>query len=200
MSWPRVYGPSRSPRTEPSRPWLLQGGPAHADGSDVTATLPTWFDDDVVEPVSSGVDHVVLRLAGSRYAVCASDVAEVVPLTRTTRLPGVPGWIVGAANWRGHVLPIVDLRPLLALPVSPPPSSARVVVLSFDDVEVGLLAEAVTGLTEVPEGCSPAVFALSGDAANLIVGLVESGPGGPVSVLGTSALLALGARVGRPAR
>jgi chemotaxis signal transduction protein len=94
----------------------------------------------------------------------------------------------------------VDLRSLLALPVTPLPSSARVVVLSVDDVEVGLVAEAVTGLLEVPEDRSAAPLTLVGDSADLLVGLVESDVGGPVAVLGTRAVLALGARVGRSAR
>lgn len=166
----------------------------------MTVSLPTWFDEDVVEPESTGADHVVIRLGGGRYGVRARDVAEVVPLPRTTRLPGVPAWVTGVGNWRGHVLPLVDLRSLLALPVTPLPSSARVVVLSVDDVEVGLVAEAVTGLLEVPDDRTAAPLTLVGDAAELLVGLVESDVGGPVAVLGTRAVLALGARVGRSAR
>jgi purine-binding chemotaxis protein CheW len=108
--------------------------------------------------------------------------------------------VIGVANWRGHVLPLVDLRPLLGLTVGSLPSSARVVVVSVDDVEVGLVAEAVTGLVAVPGDCPPAPLTLLGDAADLLVGLAESGPGGPVAILATHAVLALGARVGRPAR
>ncbi|HSN07130.1 MAG TPA: chemotaxis protein CheW [Candidatus Angelobacter sp.] len=166
----------------------------------MTVTLPTWFDDDVVEPESAGVEHVVVRLGGGRYGIRAQDVAEVVRLPGTTRLPGTPAWVCGVANWRGHVLPLVDLRPLLQVPAVPLPSSARVVVLAVGDLEVGLLAEAVAGLVEVPEQLDPGHVTLAGDAADLVAGLADGGPGGPVAVLRTASVLGLRSRIARTGR
>jgi chemotaxis signal transduction protein len=159
--------------------------------------MPTWFDDDVVEAEPTGVDHVVMRLGGGRYGVCAPDVAEVVPVPRSTRVPGTPSWVVGVGNWRGHVLPIVDLRSVLGLPLSPLPSSARLVVLSVDDMEVGLVAEAVAGLVEVPEDLDPTPVTLPAGAVDLLLGLAKSDVGGPVAVLSTPALLGLRSRISR---
>jgi purine-binding chemotaxis protein CheW len=161
----------------------------------VTAAPLTWFDDDdVVLDETSHVDHVVVRLGSGRYGVCAPDVAEVIPLPRLTRVPNTSAWLCGVGNWRGHVLPVVDLRPLLGLPMTPLPSSARVVVVSVDDVEVGIIAEAVAGLIEVPESCDAPPVTLTGTAADLVVGLADGGVGGPVAVLATSGLLGLRGR------
>jgi purine-binding chemotaxis protein CheW len=162
----------------------------------VTETLPTWFDDDVVELEDPGVDHVVVRLGGGRYGLAARDVAEVVPVPRVTRLPGSPVWLRGLANWRGHVLPVIDVRPLLDLPVTPLPTSARLVVVAVDDVEVGVVAEQVSGLVPVPDPCPPAPAGLTGGSADLVRGLADPGPAGPVAVLGTRQLLALGSGSG----
>jgi purine-binding chemotaxis protein CheW len=162
------------------------------DDHTVTTSTATWFDDDLVETADVlGTDHVVIRLGGGRYGIAAPDVAEVTPLPRLTRVPGTPAWICGVSNWRGHVLPVIDLRPLLGVPSSPLPSSARVVVVSVDDVEVGIVAEAVAGLVDVPDECDPAPVTLVGAAATLIIGLADSGPGGPVAVLSTPAVLGL---------
>ncbi len=163
----------------------------------MTVTLPTWFDDDVVEPVELGVDHVVVRLGGGRYGICAPDVAEVTRLPRLTRVPGTPTWVCGVANWRGHVLPLVDLRPLLQVAAVALPSSARVVVVAVGELEVGLVAEAVTGLVEVPDRLDPRPVTLVGDAADLVAGLTDGGPGGPVAALRTDAVLGLRARIAR---
>ena len=159
--------------------------------------LPTWFDDEVVEPAPTGVDHVVVRLGGGRYGVRAPDVAEVVTVPTSTRIPGTPAWVIGVGNWRGHVLPMIDLRSLLGVPVSPLPSSARLVVLTVDDVEVGLVAEAVAGLVEVPDDLVPAPVTITAEASDLIVGLTHGEPGVPVAVLGTAAVLALRSRLPR---
>ena len=170
------------------------------DDPHVTLAMPTWFDDDVVEherPV--GHDHVVVRLGGGRYAVAAADVAEVVAVPHCTRVPGTPPWVVGVANWRGHVLPVIDLRPLLGVGAGPLPTSARLVVVSVEDVEVGLVTEAVTGLLEAGDDLRTTPATLTGDASDLVAGVAEDGTSGPVAVLSTRAVLALSARVSRPA-
>jgi purine-binding chemotaxis protein CheW len=156
----------------------------------VTVTPPTWFEEDLRDPEVTGRDHVLVRLAGGRYALLATDVAEVVPIPTLTRLPRSPEWVAGAVNWRGHVLPVVDLRPVLGLATPPLPSSARLVVITAGDLEVGVVTEAVLGLLEVPDPCPPAPAAVSAVAGPLVVGLVDDGAG-PAVVLDTGALLGL---------
>lgn len=136
-------------------------------------------------------DHVVVRLGSGRYAVCAPDVAEVISVPALTRIPGAPVWLCGIGNWRGHVLPVIDLRPVLGAAVSPSPSSARVVVLAVDDVEVGILADAVTGLLPVPDDCDPPPTNVHGPARDLLRGITDGGTAGPVGVVLTAAVIAL---------
>jgi chemotaxis signal transduction protein len=135
-------------------------------------------------------EAVVVRFGGARYAVPMADVAEVIPVPRVTRVPGTPMWLTGVVNWRGRVLSVVDLRPVIGDPMSPLPSSARLLVLTSDIAEAGLLVEAVTGLLSpdrpapepVPATVVPAV-------AELVSGVVDDG--GPVSLLDASAVLRL---------
>ena len=149
---------------------------------------------------SAGTDHVLVRIAGGRYAIAATDVAEVVPLLELTRLPGAPAWLPGIGNWRGHVLPVLDLRPLLDVPVSPSPSSARVVVLSVDEIEIGVLTDAVTGLAPVPDECPAPPVTVGQDAVLLLRGLAPGDGAGPIAVLDTAALLGLQERLPRQRR
>lgn len=135
-------------------------------------------------------DAIVVRLGVARYAIPMADVAEVVHVPVVTRVPGMPSWLAGVVNWRGHVLPLLDLRPLLSEPLNPLPSSARVVVLTRDGVEAGLVVELVTGLlTPTEEAPLPAPSTASSDAVNLVVGVVDAG--GPVSLLDAVAVLEL---------
>jgi chemotaxis signal transduction protein len=178
----------------------LQGIPLPADDPSVSLehAEPTWFDDDVVEPDAAGLDHVVVRLGPGRYGVEAVRVVEVVPVPALTRLPAAPAWVRGVGNWRGRVLPVVDLRPLLGVAATPLASSARVVVLRSDETEVGVVADAVQGLLEVPEDHEPPPVTLAGDSAELVRGLAdESSPYGPVALLDADAVLRLGRRVAR---
>ncbi|MGD9956082.1 MAG: chemotaxis protein CheW [Candidatus Nanopelagicales bacterium] len=161
----------------------------------------TWFDDDLedLEAVAS-LEHVLLRLGAGRYAVAAEHVVEVVPVPPLTRVPAAPGWLVGVGNWRGHVLPVADLRQLLGIDATPLASSGRVVVLRGDEVEVGVVADQVLGLLEVPVDHDPAPLTLAAEASDLVVGLSDDGAAtGPVAILDAGAVLGLArSRPSRP--
>jgi purine-binding chemotaxis protein CheW len=148
-------------------------------------------------PTVVPVGAVVLRLGGSRYAVDMSDVAEVAALPRVTRVPRTPAWLLGVANWRGRLLPVLDLRPLFATPTVPLPSSARLVVVSRNDLLVGVVAEAVPGVHDADlAAAAPAPPTLPPDAAALVTGQVAD-RSGPIAVLDAAAVLALRERVDR---
>lgn len=128
---------------------------------------------------------VVVRLGGSRYALPMSAVAEVGRPPALTRVPGLPAWLAGVANWRGRVLAILDLRPLLTATGAPLDRRARLVVLHSNGVPVGLLTEGVEGTHLLDEDViEPALAHLPGTAADLLVGQTtdEAGPCGVVDL------------------
>ncbi len=138
---------------------------------------------------------MVVRIGSGRYALDLSGVAEVVTAPRVTRVPGLPRWLSGVANWRGRILPVLDLRPLLAEEQSPLPSSARLVILSAENVDAGLLVEVVTGLLDADGGSAQPVPATAGaDVAALVTGIVDDGHG-PVSLLDSAEVLRLRSRL-----
>lgn len=140
---------------------------------------------------------VLLRLGSSRYAVDMPDVAEVLPLPGVTRVPGAPAWLLGVANWRGRMLPVLDLRPLLATPVVPLASSARVLVVARGELVAGLVAEAVPGVYDAPlTHLEPPPPTLTGEAARLVTGQVTDATG-PLAVLDVGAVLGLRDRLDR---
>ena len=108
------------------------------------ATLTEDATADVVTGVAAG--GILLRLGSSRYAVAMADVAEVASVPQVTRVPGAPAWLAGVANWRGRMLPVLDLRALLGADAVPLASSARLVVLASDDDVAGVVAEADHGV------------------------------------------------------
>ena len=160
--------------------------------------LPSASDpagDEVVAGRAAG--GVLLRLGSSRYAVAMADVAEVAAVPGVTRVPGSPPWLTGVANWRGRMLPVLDLRPLLATPTVPLASSARLVVLARAEVVVGVVAEAVPRVHDGDLGeLAPAPPTLGPDAGLLVLGQLTDRLG-PVAVLDAGAVLALRDRVDR---
>lgn len=146
-------------------------------------------------------DHVVLRLAGGRYGLPLVAVAEVGRPPGLTRVPGLPEWVAGLANWRGRVLAVVDLRSLLgaAGPADAPTRRNRLVVLVHDGVQVGLLADAVDGTAHLPAAAAPPAVGLAARAAALLSGVVSDAHG-PVALLDVGGVLALSDQLPRARR
>jgi purine-binding chemotaxis protein CheW len=149
---------------------------------------------DVAAEAGTGV---VVRFGAGRYAVPMSAIAEVGRVPRVTRVPGVPLWIAGVSNWRGRILPVVDLRPLLGVPASDVREDARVVVTGDETVSVGLLVEAVEGVATLPDGELDSPPATVGnDAAELLAGQWND-ERGPIGVIDVAAVLRLRTRLPR---
>jgi len=146
---------------------------------------------DVADAAVGYPTGVIVRFGSARYAVAMSAVAEVVPVPVSSRVPGCPRWLAGVVNWRGRVLPVIDPRTLLGTVLAPLPSSARLLVLSVDGIEAGLIGEAVTGLLEAGDSAAePAPATASAQAAALVTGVVTDSAG-PICLLDASAVLAL---------
>ncbi len=134
---------------------------------------------------------VVVRLGGSRYALPMSSVAEVGRPPGLTRVPGMPSWLAGVANWRGRVLAVLDLRPLLAATAVTLDRHARLVVLNRGGVLVGLLIEGVDGTHLLdPELVEPVLAHLPGSASELLAGQTTDAAG-PCGVLDLDAVFGL---------
>jgi len=149
----------------------------------VTTPAPATDDDAAVDS-----DAVVVRLGSGRFAVSLGSVEEVGRVPAITRVPGTPGWVAGVANWRGRILPMLDLRSLLGAAETPLAGGARLLVLSAEGVSVGMLVEAVEGTAVVAAAAEPFPSSLSAAAAGLLVGQLPH-PDGPVAVLDVDAVL-----------
>lgn len=67
-----------------------------------------------------GKQRVLLcfTLESAQYAVEAVHVLEVYPLPETVAVPGTPPHVIGLINRRGRLLTVIDLRPMLDLPIT----------------------------------------------------------------------------------
>jgi purine-binding chemotaxis protein CheW len=135
-------------------------------------------------------EAVVARLGDGRFAVDLAHVAEVGRVPDVTRVPGVPTWLAGVANWRGRVLPVLDIRTLVGAPAAPLTSRARLVVLAVAEVSVGLLVDAVEGTTEVGADAAPFPVAVAGLDRGLLAAQLPRDDG-PIAVLDAVAVLRL---------
>jgi len=88
----------------------------------------------------------LLALAGVRFAVDVRSAREVVLFDEITAVPRAPRHVVGVANLRGTVMPIVDVCGLLGLPESRPGHSVRTLVVRDGAIQAALVVDTVLGL------------------------------------------------------
>ena len=154
----------------------------------------------VAEEVAELTDTVVVRLAGTRYSVAMEAVAEVGRPPHVTRVPGVPAWIAGVANWRGRVLPVIDLRVLLGAPSLELGVSGRILVLARDGVTLAFLAERVEGVVSLEmDALEPVLATLSRTTASIFAGQLTH-PDGPIAVLDLDTIFGLRSQLPRVRR
>ena len=148
--------------------------------------------DAAVVPTAAhvGGEAVVVRLGAGRFAADLDAVAEVGRLPAVTRVPGAPAWLAGVANWRGRLLPVLDLRTLLGAESGPMGGSARLVVLTADAVSAGIIVDAVEGTGALGGAIEEFPAALAGDGSSLMSGQVPA-EDGPIAVLDIRAVLRL---------
>jgi purine-binding chemotaxis protein CheW len=133
---------------------------------------------------------LIFRIAGESCGLMLSAVAEIIRLPSLVRMPLVPPSLLGLANLRGIVLPVVSLRALLRLPDMEANELSRVIVMR-GDAPVGFVVDRVDRLLKL------AVDRIEKDDSGagtidpaLLDGVVKGGEGeSPTKVLSPSRLL-----------
>ena len=76
-----------------------------------------------------------------------NEISEMLPYPdRITRVPGSKPWMLGLANVRSSLLPIIDLQAFLGANAVVPSKATRVLVLQLRGLEVGLVVPSVQGM------------------------------------------------------
>jgi len=98
-------------------------------------------------PVRDLWDGLVFSVAGVRISAAMNEISEMLPnQERITRVPGARPWMLGLANVRSSLLPVVDLQLFLGAKAVVPSKAARILVLRLRGLVVGLLVPSVQGM------------------------------------------------------
>ncbi|MEH3120651.1 MAG: chemotaxis protein CheW [Sphingomonas phyllosphaerae] len=91
---------------------------------------------------------VIFHSAGEMFAVPLAEVKEIIRVPDVVRMPLSPPALLGLANLRGTVLPVLDLRRLFNLPEVEIDDASRVVVLDQGQ-PVGLMVDRMANVVTV---------------------------------------------------
>jgi len=92
-------------------------------------------------------DALVFSVAGVRVTAAMNEVSEMLPYQDAiTRVPGAKPWMLGLANVRGSLLPVIDLQVYLGAKAVVPSKASRILVLRLRGLVAGLLVPSVQGM------------------------------------------------------
>ena len=96
--------------------------------------------------------YLTFRLARRLYALGAEDVAEVIAVPPAARVPHSPPALLGIANLRGAVLPLVGLRQLLGRAQDDAGGASAQAAIVLDGAgRVALVVDAIDSLVAVEQ-------------------------------------------------
>ena len=89
---------------------------------------------------------VGFRLGEEQFVATRDQVREVLMLPDSmTRVPGSMRWMLGIANLRGHLLPLVDLKLMLGSGRTTLRRTTRVISINHREVPAGIVVDEVQG-------------------------------------------------------
>jgi purine-binding chemotaxis protein CheW len=102
---------------------------------------------------------LVLRIAGERVAIRASDVESVIEVDEVTPVPRTAPHIAGLTSLRSRILTVIDCRAALG---AAPAAAAEAVVVPADGHAYALLVDGVEDVVEPAGDPSPVTLPLVG--------------------------------------
>lgn len=115
------------------------------------------------EQAEAAIEVIEFGLAAERYGIPTAAVREIYPLKDLTPVPCTPAFVLGIINWRGQILPVIDIKKFFDLPQLGITDLHRVIIVYHEETELGILADVVVGVRAVPlDVLQPSLPTLSG--------------------------------------
>lgn len=101
------------------------------------------------------IEALTFDLQGETFALEAGLVREVLDLLPETQVPGAPAFVGAVINFRGRIIPLVDLRFAFEMERGDPTIDTRIVVIEHpldgEPALIGLRADKVHEVTTITE-------------------------------------------------
>ncbi|EIT85102.1 CheW protein [Fictibacillus macauensis ZFHKF-1] len=117
---------------------------------------------------------IVFLLRNEEYGVNVEQVRSIERMLPITRVPRTPAFVKGVINLRGVVTPVIDLRERFLFEKNEVTDETRIIIVSVQELEVGLVVDAANDVIDLPlrEIVAPPEL-ISGVAAKYLSGVAK---------------------------
>ncbi|TYR82740.1 chemotaxis protein CheW [Priestia megaterium] len=118
--------------------------------------------------------YIVFQLSDEEYGISVNQVRSIEKIQHITRVPRTSPYVKGVINLRGVVTPIIDLRARFGLEELPYNDHTRIIIVSIDDVEVGLIVDAANDVLDIAnDQIEPSPEVIEGVQVDYLSGVVK---------------------------
>ncbi len=111
---------------------------------DAKKQLKTDVTDELLQLVS-------FKVGEAEFGVDILKVQEINKMMELTIVPNTPEFVVGVVNLRGRIIPILNLRTRLGLPVKEYDLETRIIVVEMEDKTIGFIVDEVKEVLRIPK-------------------------------------------------
>ncbi|MBT2642594.1 purine-binding chemotaxis protein CheW [Bacillus sp. ISL-41] len=104
----------------------------------------------MAENLVSDLKVIVFQLNDKEYGVPVSQVKSIEKIMHITRVPHTNPFVKGVMNLRGVVTPLLDLRVRFGMGEQAYTEGTRVIIVSIEDKEVGLIVDGANDVIDIP--------------------------------------------------
>jgi len=94
-------------------------------------------------------EYLCFRVAHEEYAISIMAIKEIIKPRDVTEVPRMPAFISGVISLRGVIIPVMDMRLRLSLPVSAKAGKERIIVVRSDAGFCGVLVDEVIQVARI---------------------------------------------------
>lgn len=99
--------------------------------------------------------YLTFKVGGENFAASVNKVLNILEMSKITKVPQAPQYMLGVINLRGQVLPVIDSRIKFGMPVSEITKNSFIIVIEvlIDEkiVQLGALVDSVNEVLEVTQ-------------------------------------------------
>ncbi|MCZ6710620.1 MAG: chemotaxis protein CheW [Gammaproteobacteria bacterium] len=96
-----------------------------------------------VHPEWQGLGY---QIGGLKLVSPMGEISEILNVPKISTVPGVKSWVLGVANVRGRLIPVIDLHDYLDMATTLPKVQWRVLVVEDEELIAGFLVEQSLGI------------------------------------------------------
>lgn len=116
--------------------------------------------------------YVVFYLGEEKFGIDIMNVKEIIPHQESIIVPDTPDYIEGITNYRGNVIPVINLKKRFKLQEGTITKDTRIIVITLEDNEIGFIVDdASQTLYLQQEQIDPAPDIIAGVDGKYIVGV-----------------------------